>query len=690
MALASLLRKKVSFNDMSLGLNALCDRFEGITGGELTEAMKIIAPEETFREWCLRLAAEGLEVDNKPFRLDNRKSMWFIYDQIPTTIDEAYGKTVALMKCAQVGFTVMEMLAAIYMAIKFMPLSAGMFLPDMKLAGIKSSLRFLPIIRTIPAVYNMMMGESEVPLPRQPKRAKTEGNVLTRTLGKSKFFFLWTTGKSMTESNPMDFLSFDEVQNMLIADMEKARERLSASLIKFTLMGSTAKWEDADIHYWYIRGDQHQFHTRCPACKILQVMTDHFPGCISYNAKDEATGALKWPTAPAEDYIYTCYNCHAHIADTQDGEWIPRNPKARIRSLQYHQMLSPTISAREMIEAYRNAEDMQNFYNRKLGLPYNDPSLIPVNLAMLNECAAQGMAMGLEWKQRAKDTFMGIDQMGAFNVVVIKERLPDGRQAVVHLEYIYDDDPFARCDILMKLYGVSVCVVETLPNYNDAKRFAGRHMGRVFLASYGDIEDDMLRWGDSPLNRADRKTSESERDRYTVKLDQYKCMQVSMIRFVQALCLFPDPSALVQEVLDKGIRTLVPVCKDLAFLHFTKTALVTEKDDEQKLYRRKVIKVGIDPHTSYANMLCDAAYARAHGNATFLIPPESKTVTQKSIEEKLPGISPAIVDMVQELPPGEICGNCKNYDAEGNQCNARAMIVRPRDPGCILFSSNND
>jgi hypothetical protein len=109
-----------------------------------------------------------------------------------------------------------------------------------------------------------------------------------------------------------------------------------------------------------------------------------------------------------------------------------------------------------------------------------------------------------------------IDQMGGFDAAIIKERLPDGRQAVVHLEYIYtkptqenpEASPFDRCDELMVQYGVQCCVIETLPNYNDAKRFAHRHHGKVFLAGYADMKDDMLRWGDTPvMDASDGRTT---------------------------------------------------------------------------------------------------------------------------------------------------------------------------------------
>jgi hypothetical protein len=44
----------------------------------------------TFRQWCELLGEQGLKVDGKPFKLDDRPAMAWIYDQIPTTREEAY------------------------------------------------------------------------------------------------------------------------------------------------------------------------------------------------------------------------------------------------------------------------------------------------------------------------------------------------------------------------------------------------------------------------------------------------------------------------------------------------------------------------------------------------------------------------------------------------------------------------
>lgn len=646
-----------------------------------------IAEHVTFREWCEDLGRQGLKVDGKPFRLDDRPAMAWIYDQVPSTVDEAFRLVLVIQKCAQVGFTVMEMLAVIYMGLKFGDAmgqcTVGMFLPDMNLAGLKSSERFMPVVRSVPSVHELMTMDAE----DGSGKKKGEGNVRTRRIGQAMFVFSWTSGRATTESIPMDVLSFDEVQEMTLEQLEKTQERLSASMLRFSLMGSTANWPDADINHWYKRGSQHRFHTECPECGTRRPMDDYFPECI------------KWDS-DRDQYRYVCPNGH-WLLDTQRGEWLADNPDAdreiewhlprnqrrlRIRSIHFPQFLSPTISADEIMHSYSSATDMKNFYNRKLGKPYLDPSQVPVTLEHLNACVEAGRAAGVTWKQRARGTFMGIDQMGNFNCVVIKERLPDGRQATIHVEEVYSEDPFGRCSELMEQFGVQCCVVEINPNYNDAKRFANKHKGKVFICdSFGALKEDMIIWGDGPkLDASDRRTSDEARDRYTLRMDQYKCMQVSMMRIVNTQCLYPDPQGLIQDVRTKeGVKT-VPVLPRL-FHHFTKTALVAEKDDETNKFKRVVKKVGIDPHFSYANMLCDVAWARAHGTSTFIMPETDPAAKGGTVD--MTKVSPVLPEQVKEYLTAthDRCVDCVSFDPDTGLCEERRLFVKEQDPACPLF-----
>lgn len=255
----------------------------------------------------------------------------------------------------------------------------------------------------------------------------------------------------------------------------------------------------------------------------------------------------------------------------------------------------------------------------------------------------------------------------------------------------------------MALYRIGVCVVESNPNFNDAHRFANRHPGHVFLcSSYGTLPDDMVQWGDrGKLGSSDRRTDEDDRVRYSVRIDQVRCMQSSLAQFTpdKPLTIFPDPNELEQEVVDNHVRQRALVAPR-AFQHFTKTALVMERDEETNRYRRTVKKVGIDPHFSYANLLCDVALARAHGTATFILPtargaPEvEKRNELNPMLAQLPG---AIQHLMEPLPPGEVCGRCVTFPLgdEGERpsqahCPHQNATVQATQPGCPIWVSADD
>jgi len=62
-------------------------------------------------------------------------------------------------------------------------------------------------------------------------------------------------GLVTTESLPLDALVFDEVQQMSLAEIETAEQRLAASELGLILRVSTANFEDADIDYYWRRSD---------------------------------------------------------------------------------------------------------------------------------------------------------------------------------------------------------------------------------------------------------------------------------------------------------------------------------------------------------------------------------------------------------------------------------------------------
>lgn len=652
-----------------------------------------IAEGMTFRQWCEDLAAKGLKVDRKPFRLDDRPALAPIYDAIPSTRAEAAHQTLVIMKATQLGLTVWEVLADLYMALKWAPVNIGLFLPDQTTAGFKSEHRFMPIVRSSPLLYQHLAYRDEEGGTGKRKKVG-EGNILTRQVADSLLMFLWTSGKVSTESRPMDVVSLDEVQGMTLDQIDKVRARTGDSEVDFTLLLSTANMPELDIDAWYRRGTQEVWHTECESCGAMTDLSDPagiFPDqSIAYN-----TG--QYPRHPQDEYLWCCPSCRQPIADPQRGRYIAANPQPQrgVRSFLLPRTISPRMTPRQAFDNFRFArtgDQKKSFYNRTLARPYIDPDQLLVTLSHCRAAVAAGQAAGLSWLDSyAGPSYMGIDQMGGWNAVIIKRRLPDGRQAVIHVEAVWGEEPFLRCDELMKQYGVAVCVVEQLPNVNSARAFANRHRGKVFLAGYSVLRDDFMVWGDD-ASVSDRRTAEADRTRYTVNLNQYKCMQVALQRVRDTLCLFPDPAKLEQEVFENGKPKRIPILEDWVFLHFTKTALVVEQNEQTRKPVAKVLKVGMDPHFSYANMLVDVAWARNFGTSTFIMPDapaesgptQAQTSAAAHARQTMPGLPQDVLSMMDTLPAG-VCGRCSAF--KDGRCQDRDFLVGAADPGCALFSA---
>jgi hypothetical protein len=152
----------------------------------------------------------------------------------------------------------------------------------------------------------------------------------------------------------------------------------------------------------------------------------------------------------------------------------------------------------------------------------------------------------------------------------------------------------------------------------------------------------MLIWGDDPLNRSERHTDEGSRNRYAVVLNQYRCMMQALHRIKDRAVLFPDPSKLEQMVPDgDGGWKRTPILYDM-FADFTRTALVVQEDPDTRKRRARVIKIGADPHHSYAWMCASVAWARVHGSTTWILPGEAAATREPepiavTVERNYPG-----------------------------------------------------
>src|SRR5699024_1351532 len=139
------------------------------------------------------------------------------------------------------------------------------------------------------------------------------------------------------------------------------------------------------------------------------------------------------------------------------------------------------------------ADNIPEFYNSRLGLPYEDTTAVPANRdTVLANCDPAGVyhwpaPYGPSPGWRA----LGLDQRAGEKHVVIKTLLPDGRHRLDHLEVIEEAGVEAaeRVLELARAWGVKIYVGDGEPSYDLHKMIADRltaHGVNVWMQDYVD------------------------------------------------------------------------------------------------------------------------------------------------------------------------------------------------------------
>ena len=543
-----------------------------------------------------------LKVDNEPFTWDGHEYLIEPYKAMAVTGDHNEDGLQVVLQCgAQVGKTVFGFTTLVWLALRFWAKYFGYFLPDQKMAQIFSGVRFKPMVRSIPEIRPLW---GEDPTAAEGDKRKVD-QVSVRSIGPSQIFFSYMQGQTSTESIPMLGIIFDEVRKMMEGDIERAKERISHSPYPLDIKFSTAGYPDANIDKYFKQSNQHKFHSKCQ-CKDGVILADTFPNCIGDRAGK---------------YFYVCPVCKTIIVNPRDGHWRSHNPTSKIIGYHIPQTLSSRQNASKLIEAFQSASDLQEFYNSKLGVAYLSPESQIVNETILRATVNPE----LKWLRGGANMAMGVDQMGGFNVITIRQWGPKTdnglhKSQLVHIEVIYADDPWERCDELMTQYDISACVVDALPNINEARRFAKRHKGKVWLADYSydkKGDDDICEWGDRPKEtNSDKKSSEEMKLKYTVRISRFHALEWNLMKYVHRLKEQPHERGLVQEVQDNiGRQQTIFICEQMFWIHLQKLArrkvqIGGEQGEKQGKYKMVFENIGIDPHFAHADLYCELALAR--------------------------------------------------------------------------------
>jgi len=295
-------------------------------------------------------------------------------------------------------------------------------------------------------------------------------------------YFRGMRSRTGLKSVPIDYIIMDEADEAPQSSVDMAMERLSHSEFKEVLRLSNPTLPDYGIDKAFQGTDQRYWLLKCAKCGHFICLEDTFPDCLL-----EVDGRV----------IRACEKCHAEL-DPSIGEWVPKNPNVQDkRGYHFSQLYSHFVDPRDILHTFRTTSNLQDFWNLKIGNAYVEAENRLSIEEILFLCGSDGIA-----SSDADPCYMGVDQGKDLHVVIGKKH-PSKAGKIIHIG-IYKD--WEELDRLMKNFRVARCVVDALPETRNARAFAERHKGKIFLNYYQEHQKGSYKWNEKDLMVACNRT----------------------------------------------------------------------------------------------------------------------------------------------------------------------------------------
>jgi hypothetical protein len=363
------------------------------------------------------------------------------------------------------------------------------------------------------------------------------------------------------KSVPADLVIFDELDEAPQNAVDMAMERMAHSEYKEVMKLSNPTLPDYGIDKAFQETDQRYWLLKCQRCGESTCLEDTFPNCLL-----EINGRV----------IRACSKCKGELNPAM-GEWVARRPSITDKhGYHYSQLFSQFVDPAEILHQFRTTTNLTDFYNLKIGIAYVEAQNRLSIQEVLDLCGGDGIA-----SNDPGPCFMGVDQ-GADLHVVIGKKARQKAGKIIHLE-IYKD--WGELDPLMKKFNVSRCVVDALPETRNARAFAERHRGRVFLNYYNAYQKGSYKWNEKDL---------------TVTCNRTESLDASHNEIMNSQIILPKECGIVKVFAQ----------------HLHNTAKKLEEDEETGSKRYVYVKLGQDHFRHAFNY---EAMAR-QSSPTFLFP----------------------------------------------------------------------
>lgn len=402
-------------------------------------------------DWALQ---EKIQLDRGTFSFKKHEFMELPYSDVhPFQVEK---------KAAQLGNTTRAFLRMFYCGL-FMPFVGLMYLfPSKTGSGDFSRSRVAPFIEANPDSIGKFIQD-------------TDSVGLKRIRGKN-FIFRGTKSTEGLRSDPVDFIMYDEFDLFPKGIEAVARERMGHSEYKWEHYLSNPTIPDFGIDKLFQQTDQRHWLLRCPKCGKFT--------CLEDSVTDDDIGCIAEYSDGRVELL--CSHCRDSALNPADGVWVAKKPSVtEYRGYQYSQLFSQYVTPGEILHAFRTSTNRAAVWNYKLGLAYIEAENRLSMEEILKLCGTAGNA--------ATDSgpcYMGVDQGEGLHVTIGKLH-PD---RLVHIgEYKNWED----LDRLVDNFGVLRCVCDAMPERRNARAFADRHPGIVYVNYYNDHAHDGAAWNEA-------------------------------------------------------------------------------------------------------------------------------------------------------------------------------------------------
>lgn len=401
----------------------------------------------------------------------------WLFDRYPwaRAMHDCEAETMVGQKAAQMGFTEVALNKTFY-KIDVEGVSCLYVLPSKNPAASNfSTSRFDPALEMSPHLRNIF---SDVK------------NVMHKRAGSASLFIRGSRSKTDLKSDPVGFMVFDEVEEMVQANIPLAFERLSGHEKKQKYLLSTPSVDGHGINVYFAQSTQNVFFFRCPHCG--RMINLEFPRNLVVTSDNPLDRKI-------EDSHLKCHLCNGVLEHKdkvemfKNSEWVPQYPDMAAVGFHINQLYSTTVVPAEIARFYllslSEPAYEQELYNSKLGLPHTVEGA-RVMIEDVESCMGEHrMSEGAKF---SRFVTMGVDVGKWLHVEIAEWHSTNAKTADINLRAeprilkILKVSQFEELDRLMYAYGINMCVIDANPESRKALEFARRFPGHVRVCYYGN------------------------------------------------------------------------------------------------------------------------------------------------------------------------------------------------------------